>query len=61
MNARLVPVVATVSEKGLMHLPNAVRSGLGLKEGEKVVFFVDEAKHRAVVVTESDGFLFPEA
>jgi AbrB family looped-hinge helix DNA binding protein len=61
MSARIVPVVATVSEKGLMHLPNAVRSGLGLKEGEKVVFFVDEVKHRAVVVPASEGFQFPES
>ena len=57
--SKLVPVVAAVSDKGLMHLPSAVREGLGLKQGEKVVFFVDEDKRRAYVVSESEGFLFP--
>jgi AbrB family looped-hinge helix DNA binding protein len=56
---KLVPVMASVSEKGLMHLPNAVRTGLGLKSGEKLVFFVDEDRRRAVLVPESEGFQFP--
>jgi AbrB family looped-hinge helix DNA binding protein len=56
---KLVPVVATVSANGLMHVPRAVREGLGLEPGEKVVFFIDEQKRRAVVVPESEGFLFP--
>ena len=42
-----------------MHLPNAVREGLGLKEGEQVVFFIDPEKHRAVLVPASEGFQFP--
>ena len=42
-----------------MHLPNAVREGLALKDGEKVVFFIDGGKHRAFVVPESEGFAFP--
>ena len=57
--SKFVPVVAAVSSKGLMHLPNAVRAGLGLKEGEKVVFFIDEDRRRAFVVPESEGFHFP--
>ncbi|MCI4357722.1 MAG: AbrB/MazE/SpoVT family DNA-binding domain-containing protein [Thermoplasmata archaeon] len=60
IEAKLVPAVAAVSQKGLMHLPNAVREGLGLKEGEQVVFFIDSEKHRAVLVPASEGFQFPE-
>jgi AbrB family looped-hinge helix DNA binding protein len=59
MNAKLVPVVATVSAKGLMHLPKVVREGLGLKEDEKVVFFVNEDRRLAFMVPESDAFSPP--
>lgn len=60
MGPRLVPVVAAVSSNGLMHLPKAVREGIGLREGEKVVFFVDEKGHSAKIVPESEGFRFPD-
>lgn len=43
-----------------MHLPKAVQEGLGLKDGEKIVFFVDEERGQATVVSESKGFQFPE-
>jgi len=56
---RYVPVVATVSAKGLMHLPNSVRTGLGLKEGGRIVFFVDSKSRRAILVPEIDAFQFP--
>jgi AbrB family looped-hinge helix DNA binding protein len=59
MNDKLVPVVATVSAKGLMHLPKVVREGLGLKEDEKVVFFVNEDRRLAFMVPESDAFSPP--
>lgn len=60
MEKKIVPAVAAVSKTGLMHLPGAVRLGLGLGEGERVVFFVDREKRRAVLVPESSGFQFPE-
>lgn len=56
---KLVPVVAAVSSKGIMHLPKAVQDGLHLREGEKIVFFVDEGRRRAFVVSETEGFQFP--
>jgi|GEM_PF-3720662 len=59
MNAKLVPAVATVSANGLMHLPKAVRDGLGLKEDEKVVFFINENRQLAWVVPERDAFSPP--
>jgi bifunctional DNA-binding transcriptional regulator/antitoxin component of YhaV-PrlF toxin-antitoxin module len=59
MNSKLVPVVAAVSAKGLMHLPKAVRDGQGLKEDEKVVFFINEDRRLAYIVPESDAFRPP--
>jgi AbrB family looped-hinge helix DNA binding protein len=56
MSADLVPVVAAVSANGLMHLPKAVREGLGLKESEKVVFFINQDRRLAFLVPASDGF-----
>jgi bifunctional DNA-binding transcriptional regulator/antitoxin component of YhaV-PrlF toxin-antitoxin module len=52
--------VATVSTGGLVHLPKAVQETLGLKKGEKIVFFVDAAREIAYLVSESQGFQFPE-
>ncbi|MFI5418227.1 MAG: AbrB/MazE/SpoVT family DNA-binding domain-containing protein [Candidatus Lutacidiplasmatales archaeon] len=59
MSPNLVPVTASVSPKGIMHLPKAVREGLGLKEGEELVFFIDEGNRRAWVYPASEGFRFP--
>ncbi|MCI4327506.1 MAG: hypothetical protein L3K16_07750 [Thermoplasmata archaeon] len=59
MNAKLVPVVAAVSAKGLMHLPKVIRDGLGLKKDEKVVFFISEDRRLAYVIPESDAFRPP--
>ena len=45
--------VASVSPSGVMALPKRVREALGMKGGGRVVFFVNPATQRAVVIHES--------
>jgi AbrB family looped-hinge helix DNA binding protein len=45
----LHPAVATLTSKGQLTIPKAIRDALGLHEGDQVRFELDESKGRTVM------------
>ncbi len=43
------PAVATLSRKGRLTIPKAIRDALGLKEGDKVRFELDRSSGKTVM------------
>ncbi|MDZ7586180.1 MAG: AbrB/MazE/SpoVT family DNA-binding domain-containing protein, partial [Patescibacteria group bacterium] len=50
----MIPIMQTVSTKGQLVIPAAIRKTLGIKPGSKVVLSIDEDKHGITAILVDD-------
>ncbi len=57
---RLIIRRASMTQKGVINLPKDVRRALRVETGGQVVFFLNEKKKKATLVSAEDAFKLPE-